>query len=71
MKAKHFIGIDIATTTENSYCLIRKVEGEQDIILLAKTMKSALEFGKEVNNLMRYFDAVVIEEIIEKVNELE
>lgn len=59
---KYYIGIDsYSDDNESSYCLGYKIE-DKFVIVLAKTERNKKIFIEEVNNLMKYFNAVKIEE---------
>ena len=59
---QYYIGVDsYSDDTESSYCLGYK-RGDTFEILLAKNEENKDSFMEEVNNLMKYFNAVIIEE---------
>lgn len=58
---KYYIGVDgYSDDNESSFCLGYK-NGDGFIIVLAKTESNKDIFNEEVNNLMKYFNAVKIE----------
>lgn len=58
---KYYIGVDTYDETESSLCLGYQ-QGGNFTVLLAKTERNKDSFNEEVNNLMKYFNAVKIEE---------
>lgn len=55
-KFEHFIGVDTYDEKNFCYCLVRK-SGDNTDIVMAKNMKIKAEFDKEVENMMKYFNA--------------
>lgn len=56
---KHIIGVDTQDKDKNAYCLTRHFNGTVEI-LLSKTIRDENEFQDEVENLQKYFDAIII-----------
>ena len=61
VQQNYVIGVDIYDNNVLSYCLARNIDGVIEFIL-CKSMKDKKEFEKEVENLAKYFDAVIIRE---------
>ena len=64
LKVRYIIGVD-SNYSENvfAYCLIRHCEDDKSTdIILSKTMNDKNSFQSEVSNLVKYFDAELIEE---------
>lgn len=59
---KYIIGVDTYDENANTYCLVRILDENQEVIL-TKTICDKKEFDKEVENLSKYFDAVIIKEV--------
>lgn len=57
-----FIGIDTYDKNNNTYVLCRKFNNTTEI-LLAKTIRDEKAFKKEVDNLAKYFNAIVVKEV--------
>ena len=56
--SQYFIGADsYSDDTQSSYCLGYKTNNTF-VIILAKTEKNKDSFMEEVNNLMKYFNAI-------------
>lgn len=58
-KPQYIISIDTYDKNVFAYCLSRKTN-EVVEILLCKTMKDETEFKQEVDNLVKYFNAIEI-----------
>ncbi len=53
------IGVDQYDKNVNVYCLIKKFNGETEIII-QKTIRDEDEFKQEVDNLAKYFNAKIL-----------
>ncbi len=58
---KFFIGVDTYNEDNMAYCLARELNGVKEIINIKK-MRDKDAFEQEVNNIAKYFEAVVIRE---------
>ena len=59
---QYYIGVDAySSDTESSYALGYRTD-DNFVVLLAKTERNKDTFMEEVNNLVKYFNAVKIEE---------
>lgn len=58
---KYILGVDTYSKGDLSYCLVRDLNGEKDLILI-KRMSDETAFEEEVKNIAKYFDAVIIKE---------
>lgn len=59
---EYYIGVDsYSDDNKSSYCFGYK-EGDIFVVLLAKTENNKDSFIEEVNNLVKYFNAVKIEQ---------
>lgn len=59
IKPEYVMGVDTYDKDALAYCFGRKVDGVFEI-MLSKTMRDEKEFKQEVENLAKYFNAVVL-----------
>lgn len=57
---KYVIGVDTSEEDNKAYCLMLEISGVK-ILLLAKSSIDVEDFDAEVNNLIKYFNATLIE----------
>ena len=68
-KVEYFIGVDMSDKQIKSFCLLKKVNGEPDSLILSKSINIGLEFNKlkdfkkEVKYLAKYFNATIVGEV--------
>ena len=61
IKSQYIIGVDTYDKYIGCYCLIKRV-GDSIEVLLSKKMRNSVEFTQEVENLSKYFDAIVLKD---------
>ena len=68
-KIEYFMGVDMHDTKVKAYCLLKKVDGEPDTLILAKSIKTGVSFNEvekfkeEVKKLSEYFNATIVGEV--------
>lgn len=62
----YFIGVDTVDKNHLTYTLARRTGKTVDILLM-KTSDDEQAFKEEVNNLSKYFEAVVLEEESDRI----
>jgi len=68
-KVEYFIGVDMSDKQVKSFCLLKKVNGEPDYLIISKSTNIGLEFNKlkdfkkEVKYLAKYFNATIVGEV--------
>ena len=62
LEPKFYIGVDTYDKNNLAYCLTRNTEDVVEVIL-SKTSNDKKIFEEEVENLSKYFNAIVLKEI--------
>lgn len=60
-KVYYVMGVDTYDEGSPTYCLMRRLNGKTEI-LLSKTIRDDATFKEEVENLVKYFDAITFKE---------
>lgn len=60
-KPTYVIGIDNYDPEIFTYCLAKNYNNTTEVLLI-KRMKNKLDFKEEINNLSKYFNAIILKE---------
>ena len=61
--AEYIIGVDNYSPTDGAYCLMRRVSGGRPEVLLSKREIDSRHFDLEVQELAKYFNAVIVKDV--------
>jgi hypothetical protein len=62
MNISYAIGVDTSDENCMAYCLSKIIDDRHEILLI-KTMSNKNEFNQEVENLSKYFNAVILKDV--------